>query len=342
MDRPEEQDWRLGSMERLGREFSALEQTRAQKPRRGRPRRRARLMLLGGAGLAMTAAIIVAAIALQKPSRALANPNQAAAAAERAATFAFQTRSELRAVGSAGQVSVASGEVDLAAPSFRVRIHAVSHVSGFERIVFPDVVYVRAIGPRGPRPWLGSHLSPPAVITTREGSSGGLGDPLGLLAVLARTTHAQRLGVEHIDGELSREYRLQLTLGDFLAADGQPIPAATASTPVTVKVWQDSANRLLRAERVFELAARGGERLVVLTAFNRYGQPTAISAPAGVPVVGSQRLSPLADDPLGASLLNAITFGTEHTTTAVPNHSQQRGAFRGATSPHAGGPGTAP
>jgi len=111
-----------------------------------------------------------------------------------------------------------------------------------------------------------------------------------------------------------------LTVGAFLAAEGQPAKPAIASIPVTVDVWQERANRVLRAVRSFRLRAGDGEQLVVQTDFSRYGQPTAIDAPAGVALVGSQRLSPLADDPLGASVLNAITFGTEHGATAVSSH----------------------
>jgi hypothetical protein len=329
MERPDEQEWRLGSMQQLGDEFARLEEDElaaeaaaaASEIRRRAARRRRRSLVLGGAVVVVTATIGLV-IAGQRTSRALAAPNQGAAAAERAGSFAFETRSELRIAGRSGQLSLVDGEVDLLRPGFRVRIQSGAERSGFERIVFPTAVYVRHLSRHWSRPWFGARLSPPAQITARVGSSGGLGDPLGLLAVLAKTGRAQPLGVEQIDGESSEHYRLQLTLGAFLAAERQPAQPAIASVPVTVDVWQNSANRVLRAVRTFQLRSHHGDRLVVQTDFSRYGQATAIEAPHGVALVGSQRLSPLADDPLGASVLSAITFGTEHTTTAVPSRAQ--------------------
>jgi hypothetical protein len=345
MTRPSEEDWRLESMRELGQEFAQLEQEdldieeqRAAEMRRAARRRRWRLVL-GGAALVVVVAIGVTLVVQQSP-KALAAPNQAAAAAERAGMFAFQTRSELRVLGRPGQLSRVEGEVDLVRPGgFRVRIQSGADGSGFERIVFPTAVYVRHLPSRGARHWLGVHLSPPATITPR---AGGAGDPLGLLAVLAKTRHAQRLGVARVRGKLTQHYRVQFTLGAFLAAEGQAAQPTVASLPVTVDVWQNSENQLLRAVRTFQLPARSDEKLVVRTEFGRYGQPTAIRAPAGVPLVGSERLDPLADDPLLTSVLSAITFGTEHSAIAVPSPARQPRIPRGATSRQAGGPTATP
>ena len=329
--------------------WAQLEQEQAAQvapaPRRpgrltGRGRRRRLLPLSAAVGVVILA-VVFAALQLHGTSRALADPSQAAAAAQSAGTFSFTTVSELLSGRSPSTVSRSKGEVDLAGQgAFRVRVQGGLGV-GFERVVFPAAVYFRGIGRHGARAWLGAHLAPPASITVHTPSGGGFGDPLGLLAVLAKTRHAQRLGVERVRRELTQHYRLQLTLGAFLAAEGQAAQPTVASLPVTVDVWQDTENQLLRAVRTFHLPARGGEQLVVRSEFGRYGEPTAIRAPAGVTLAGSQRLSPLADDPLGASVLGTVTFGTEHTGTAVPSRGHRR-VFHGASSRQAGGPSATP
>ena len=312
-----------------------------RRPGRLTGRGRRRLLPLGAAVGVVILAVVFAALQLHGTSRALADPSQAAAAAQSAGTFTFTTVSELLSGRSPSTVSRSKGEVDLAGQgAFRVRVQGGLGV-GFERVVFPAAVYFRGIGRHGARAWLGAHLAPPASITVHTPSGGGFGDPLGLLAVLAKTRHAQRLGVERVRGELTQHYRLRFTLGAFLAAEGQAAQPTVASLPVTVDVWQDRENQLLRAVRTFHLPARGGEQLVVRSEFGRYGAPTAIRAPAGVTLVGSQRLSPLADDPLGASVLGTVTFGTEHTGTAVPSRGHRR-VFHGASSRQAGGPSATP
>jgi hypothetical protein len=220
-----------------------------------------------------------------------------------------------------GTVSTAKGEVDLVRPgAFKVRVQSGLGV-GFERVVFPTAVYFRGIGRHGARAWLGAHLAPAATISVHASSGGGLGDPLGLLAILARSHHAQFLGEQVIDGQLTRHYTLEETLGAFLPAKSRVSPSVR-SIPVEIDVWQDRLQRLVRAVRGFDIGGSRHEELVVQTDFTRYGKPTAIHAPAGVALVGSQRLNPLADDPLGASVLDAITFGTEHSATAVPTRAQ--------------------
>lgn len=311
-------------------------------PGRFRGRARRRLLPVSAAVGLVILAVVFAVLQLRGTPRALADPSQAAAAAQSAGTFTFTTVSELRFVRSPSTVSRTKGEVDLVGQgAFKVRVQSGLGV-GFERVVFPRAVYFRGIGRHGARAWLGAHLVPPASITVHTPSGGGFGDPLGLLAVLAKTRHAQRVGVDRVRGELTQHYRVQLTLGAFLAAEGQAAQPTVASLPVTVDVWQDSENQLLRAVRTFHLPARSGEQLVVRSEFGRYGAPTAIRAPAGVTLVGSQRLSPLADDPLGASILGAVTFGTEHSATALPSPVPQRRIPPGATTEPAGGPTATP
>lgn len=285
-----------------------------RRPLFTRVRARTRLLPAGVAIVVVIVALVLVALQLRGTSGALAEPNQAAVAAERARTFAFDTLSELRFGKRLSSASTAMGEVDLVGSGgFKVRVQT-GPGAGFERVAFPTAVYFRGIGRQGARAWLGAHLSPAATITAHTPSGGGLGDPLALLAILASSHHARFLGQQIVDGQLTRHYTLQLALGAFLPASSR-LSAAAKSIPVEIQVWQDRSQRLVRAVRAFDIGGPRDELLTVQTDFTRYGKPTALSAPVDVPLVGSQRLGSTADDPLGASVLSALTFGTEHGAT---------------------------
>jgi hypothetical protein len=274
--------------------------------------------------------IVVAVLAfsqLRGAPRAFADPTRAAAAAEQAGSFTFETTSKLFVGSRLSRTSTVGGEIDLAGTgSFKVHVH--SGGVGFERIVFPDRVYARGIGRHGASAWLGATLSPKVSITPYSTSGGGLGDPLGLTAVLHTHRGARDLGSKEIEGERTQHYSLTLTLGSFLPADSA-VAAATRVIPVEVQVWQERLQRLVLAVRTFRIGGPNRERLVVSTHFRNYGQPTSFEAPH-TPLVGTQPLNATADDPLGASVLHALTFGTGHGGTP---------AAQPSVSGHPSGPG---
>jgi len=309
-----------------------------RRPGRFPGRARGRLLPVGAAVGVVILAVVFALLQLHGTSRALADPARGAAAAERERTFRFSSRSELLFADGRSRLSLAQGEVDLAIPAFRVRVDSGPGSSGFERVVFPGAVYARPLTPAAARPWLGAHLSPTAQITPRAASGEGIGDPLGLLALLSKSHGARLVGTERVAGEIARHYRLHSTLGAFLLLERRHALTRIAAIPVTIDVWQDDANRVLRATRDFALGGPRRERLNVETDFFAYGQPTAISVPAGVALIGSQRLSPLAGDPLASGALSALTFGAEHPATAAHSPAQKRRRRRGQTSQQAGGP----
>ena len=93
-------------------------------------------------------------------------------------------------------------------------------------------------------------------------------------------------------------------------------PARLGSDPVTVDVWLDSASRVIRAQRLFDLGVQRGARLLVTTDFAGYGaivRAASASAPIRTGVV--ERLNPVAADPLSASVLAALLNGSRHPAT---------------------------
>jgi hypothetical protein len=273
--------------------------------------------------LAIVAAVLVIVLLeLRGTQKALADPSQAAAAAEHARTFAFTSRSELRTASHPSVVSTTSGEVDLAGSgAFKVQVTTGRGV-GFERIVFPKAVYARVVGARGARSWIGAHLSPPATITAYAGSAGGLGDPLKLMAALRRSGHTRSWDSEVVDHQHTRHYTLTLALGALLPSQAG-VSAAVRAIPVKIGIWQAHDQRLVRAVRAFEIGGPRHQQLTIQTDFVNYGKPTAIHAPPGVPLTGSQALNPTADDPLGASLLGALAAGTGRSATPTDGVSRR-------------------
>jgi hypothetical protein len=279
-----------------------------------------------GAGIAIVVVAAIVAAWQLRGTPAIADPSQAAGAARRAGSFAFVTRSELLAAGRPAVVSTTAGQVvDLhGAGAFKVRVTASTGV-GFERLVFPDAVYFRAVGARGARSWIGAHLRPPVTISTEVGSGGGLGDPLGLLAALRRS-HAQYVGIEYVDQQLTRHYTLTLPLST-LTPPNTVLSPSVRSIPVRIEVWQAPDQRLVRAVRAFEIGGPRHLQLEVRTDFRAYGEVAPIKPPAGVEPTGYRPLDPTADDPVGASLLGLLAAGIGHSATPSAGAAPVRGTF---------------
>lgn len=286
---------------------------RSGRAKRG-PRR---LVPIGLGAIALVVAVIFVASQLRGTTKALADPRKAAAAAELAGSFAFRTRSELVAGGMPTVVSTTTGEVVglQGSGAFRVRVIAPSGI-GFERIVFPDAVYVRVLGARGSQAWVGSHLRPRVQISTEAGSAGGLGDPLSLLRGLAQSRHARSAGTRVIDGRETHHYSLTLPLGELLPA-GTAASATLRAIHVHIDLWQASDQQLVRAVRTFYVGGPQHLRLTIRTDFLAYGRAPAIKPPARTPLAGDQPLNPTADDPLGESVLGSLAGGRGH--SATPN-----------------------
>lgn len=315
-DRSGERDW-LGDQDPRDPAaiFAAAEQAMSRPPRRPwlRAPRRRRLLPFGGAAVAVLVAVVLAILQLRGASGALAAPNQAAAAAERARTFIFETNSRLQQNGVTGAESKTIGHVDLEGTgAFKVLVTSPAGV-GFERVVLPKAVYLRPVGVRGSGAWFGAELKPPATITAHSASGGGLADPLGLLAALA-DSHASYVAEQSVDGQRTRYYRLTLNVGELLGGSVHVSPQV-AAIPVRISVWQNSKQQLVRAVRVFDIGGPGAQKLTVQSDFRGYGQPATIVAPPGVHTTSKQRLNPSADDPLGASVLHALAAGTGHVAT---------------------------
>lgn len=302
---------RLERFEALGDQIEAAEHLdaarRAQRARR-RPRHDVRVRV--AVGVLACLAILLVVVALPGAPRARAAPDQAAAAADKAGTFSFSVRSQLLAGSAVIRESLTRGEVDLPRQAVRSTVMQRGAGAGFERIVFPSAVYVRQIAGRASRVWVASRLQPPAMIDVSAGSGGGLGDPLGLLAVLARVHSARFVGSGRIDGVAARAYTVRTTVGTLAAIEGERLTGAPAAVPVTIDTWQDHAGRLLLAIRTFWLPH--GQRLRITSRFAHYGRPTAIARPGVIPV-GSQTLNPFADDPVGVSILAALKAGRANT-----------------------------
>jgi len=308
--------------------FQAAERamSRPKGPSRARWRPSWRIVSLGSAALVLLVAVVVLVLQLNGPSGALADPTQAAAAAQEAKRFAFETESQLYFGSQLQRNASASGEVNLTGTgSFRVHVH--NGGERFERIVLSDAVYFRGIGAHGASAWLGARLEPTVSITPYNASGGGLGDPLGLTGVLHTHPGARSLGEEPVEGTRAQHYAINLTLGAFLPA-GSSASARIKSIPVEVQVWQEHRQRLLRAVRTFKIGGRKHETLVVTTRFRNYGKPTRFVVPHRTPLIGHQRLDPAVDDPLGASVLHALVFGTDHRATPVGRQSARGRARR--------------
>jgi len=264
-------------------------------------------------------AVIVAAaliIVLMVHSANASDVRHSAGAAEKAGTFTFASSSILTFANGTRETARESGAVDLSVPGYRVQITTSARATGFERIVFPHTLYVRPIGASHPGPWREITLEPPVAIAAKVGGSAGISDPLGLLAVLRQSHGAQKIGEATIGRIETTHFRLQTTLGPFLRDEGVTAPARVASDPVTVDVWLDSASRVIRARRLFELGAPRGARLLVATEFTGYGADVRLRPPpapirTGVP----ERLNPVAADPLSASVLGALLNGSRHPAT---------------------------
>jgi hypothetical protein len=280
----------------------------------GQHRRRRRRQ--AGAAVAAIIAGSIALVVLMVYSAGASDVRRSAAAAEKAGTFTFTSTSDLTLPDGTRQTARQSGAVDLTAPGYRVRSNAAAHGPGFERLVFPHVLYVRAIGGRHPGPWREIALSPPVEIAPKVGGSGGVSDPLGLLAVLRASSGAQEIGQEQIEGVETTHFRLETTLAPFLGAEGISAPARVGRNTVSVDVWLDSASRVIRAERLYELGGRGGARLLVTTDFAGYGSLVGLHPPHNPLHTGVvQRLNPVAGDPLSATVLGALLNGSRHPNT---------------------------
>jgi hypothetical protein len=285
-------------------------------------RGRKRLLPIGVAVIVVIAASIVLVSQLGGTTKAFADPTKAAAAAELAGSFAFTTRSELFLGASPTIVSRTQGQVVglQRSGAFKVRVTSPSGV-GFERIVFPDAVYVRVVGARGEHTWVGSHLKPTVRISTEGGSGGGLEDPLSFLRGLAHSHHARPGGMELVDGRETRHYSLTLPLGALLPPGTSASPALR-SILVHIDAWQASDQQLVRAVRNFDIGGPRHLRLTIQTDFKEYGRVAAIKAPPHTPLAGYQPLNSTANDPLGESVLGSLAAGRGH--GATPNAAAAR------------------
>jgi hypothetical protein len=264
-------------------------------------------------------AVIVAAaliIVLMVHSASASDVRHSAAAAEKAGTFTFTSSSVLTFINGTRETARQSGAVDLSVPGYRVQTTTSARATGFERIVFPHTLYVRPIGASHPGPWREITLVPAVEIAAKVGGSTGISDPLGLLAVLRHSHGAQKIGEQTIGRIDTTHFRLQTTLGPFLRDEGVTAPARVGSDPVTVDVWLNSASRVIRARRLFDLGAPRGARLLVATDFTGYGSIVGLRAPTHPLRSGVvERLNPVAADPLSASVLGALLNGSRHPAT---------------------------
>jgi hypothetical protein len=332
---------KLERFEALGDQFEAREHAEAKlEPESAHGRRAVAVGLV----LLVLAGLVLAVAQLRSPSGASANPGQAAEAARRAETFSFTTRSEL--LDGAGQLLRATnveGEVDLVRQALKASVTGEDRRVGFERIIFPEAVFVRQLSGRASHLWIGAELQPQANITVNAGSGGGIGDVLGLLSLLKVLHPEPHVGSATIEGMPTSVYTLKTTVGGLTRVLGQPISRSLAKIPVTVKVWQERRQRLLRAVREFSLDGSGSERVRVTTNFSGYAAPSRIVRPE-VPLAGTQRLAPFANDPLGASVLGLLTAATGHTATPAgapqtqrpPHHRAPAGVFTPARTNTAG------
>jgi hypothetical protein len=259
------------------------------------------------------------ALVLIEHAAGAADVHRSAEAAEHAKTFTFESTSVLSFAGGPPQTATETGAIDLSPGErkYKVRITAGRTAAGFERIIFPHTLYIRHISTARPGPWREIPLAQPARIAPKLGGSSGISDPLGLLAVL-RTSHgATKLhGAPRVRGTPTTHFALRSTLGAFLSAESVTAPPSLAGATVHVDVWLDSDSRVLRAQRRFILPGPRRAQLLVTTEFAGYGLPVMISAPA--PKLRSHRslrLNPVAEDPLSASVLGALLFGSRHPAT---------------------------
>jgi hypothetical protein len=260
--------------------------------------------------VAIVAVLTVAAS--QRAPRALADLSGAAAAAIKAKSFAFTSRSVLSFSDGKPQVASETGVVDLARPGYRVQVDSGPGTAGFERIVFKHALYVRRVGTPGARSWIGVHLRPEATIAPTKGASSGISDPLGLLAVLSQSKHAVRLGTERVGGEATIHYRLRSDLRDFLRAQGQKLGASAGAATAVVDVWLDNSNRVRLVRRLFLLGGARHARLLVSTSFDSYGMPVRLPAPAGVTLSGTQPPASAVQDVVSSSVLGAVQVRSRH------------------------------
>ncbi len=316
MSTERENPWRTPTLIDLGEQFERLEREQLS-PAPGSPRRRGLGWRAVGA-LGMTLAVMVAVLTLaftQRAPRAQADVREAAAAAEKARTFTFESSSVLSAAGRSNQTTHETGAVDLSAPGYRVRIVSGSRGRGFERIVFTHALYVQPFRSGKTFAWSGVRLRPAAVIAPKAGGSSGVADPLGLLAVLSESKGAERVGSEQVHSVATVHYRLRSTLEAFLMAQGQSLDSGAAKSTVVVDVWLDAENRVRLARRLFLLGGARHARLLVTTSFDAYGVPVTLSAPTGVSLLVAEPLNRVAGDPVSASLLVALKLRSRHPAT---------------------------
>jgi hypothetical protein len=329
MGHPGNDPWRTPTLIELGEEFERLEREQltpdSQPARRRRvPSRRAPSWRAAGA-LATGVALLIAVLALaltQRPSRAQADVRGAAAAAEKARTFSFDSTSVLSIAGQSDQTAEETGVVDLAKPGYRVRIVSGSMGRGFERIVLTHALYVQPFRADRAFAWAGVRLRPAAVIAPKAGGSSSVADPLGLLEVLSESKGAVRVGTQQIDGVPTTHYRLRSTLGAFLLAQGEHLNSSAANSPVVINVWLDDANEVRLASRLFILDGAPQARLLVTTSFDAYGAPVTLNVPPGVALPVVESLNRVAGDPVSASLLVALKLRSRHPATPAihPQH----------------------
>jgi hypothetical protein len=296
---------------------------RVPTPRASRLSTQRGRLVRGALVILLLAAIIAPVAVLRHAPRASAAPDQAAAAANSAGTFAFVSESELIAGQRRLRASRTTGEVNLRQKAVQSTVTEAGARSGLQRIVFPDAIYARTTAGRASQTWVGSRLSPPASISVRTGSGGGLGDVTGLLAVLSHLHRATFVETRRDGRILTWAYTVTSTIGALVAIEGGSVKRALTQTPVTIEVWQDQRNHLIRAVRTFTLP--GARQLRVTTRFRRYGEPTSIERPCDC-IVGSQQLTPFADDPIEASIVTALTVGVGHPSAAASSPQTPRSA----------------
>jgi hypothetical protein len=315
--------WRTPALDGFGEQLGRMELEAASRRSASRRSGRGRApRVLAGVGV-LTAGLAVALVLIlagRHPAPAQADPTGAARAALKAGSFTFQTTAVLSLAGVKTSTVTESGAIDLKAHAYELRVGSQGGRPGFERVLFPDAIYVRATKPGRQFAWTGVGLHPAAVIAPTAGASTGIADPLGLLETLSRSHGSMRVGRQLVDGISTTHYRLHSTLAALLAAQGQRPSATARAGNVTIDVWIDRSNQVLLARRLFALAGSPSGQLMVQTSFAGYGAPVTIRPPAQVDLHGYQPPSQIAEDPLNSKFSSVLGAPLLHSATASVRH----------------------
>jgi hypothetical protein len=301
--------WRTPALDGFGEQLGHLDReaiSRRRASHRSGGSRAPRVL----AGVGVLTAALLAALALILASRhappAQADPTGAARAALKAGSFTFQTTAVLSLAGASTDTVTESGAVDLKAHAYQLRVGSQPGKPGLERVMFTDAIYVRATSPGRIFAWDGVRLHPAAVIAPTVGAVKGIADPLGLLEVLSHSPASTRVGEQRIDGTPTTHYRLHSTLAQFLSTQGERVAPGVRVRGVLIDVWLDRSNRVLLARRVFSFGGSRQGQLTVRTSFAKYGSTVTIKRPDAVSLLGQQRPTTIAEDPLNSTFTSVL------------------------------------